>query len=89
MYKKFMSYFGGAASYFSGAASKVGGGAKKKAKKQKTQQSNTHNPFGDFFKDIKTQTSGPRMATNEALEILNFQKGSIPTIAQIEKKYPL
>jgi hypothetical protein len=81
MFKKFMSYFGG-------AASKVGGGAKKKAKKQKTQQSNAHNPFGDFFKDIKTQTAGSRMATDEALMILNFEKATIPTMAQIEERYP-
>merc|ERR1712194_975451 len=80
MFKKFMSYFGG-------AASKIGQGTKKKPRKQKAQQSNVHNPFGDFFKDIKTQTVHKHMETEEALLILNFQKATIPTVEEIEERY--
>ena len=82
MFKKFMSYF-------PGAASKMGQGAKKKARKQKTQKSNAGNPFGDFFKDIKTQTAHNQMQTEEAMLILNFEKDKLPTMAQIEERYSL
>lgn len=79
MFSRFMSFF-------RGSVSKAGENVKKAGKRKREKKTEHQSPFGDMFKDVKTQTFHKKMEMDEALQILNFNKDDIPTIEEIDEK---